>query len=385
MISRGTICFYSEYLFPVLGGSRGIEFAGGAETQQVKLARGLQARGFDVRIVTCDFGQPARVVIDGITVLRAFRPRGGIPVLRFFHPRLTRAVAALRAADAEVYYVNGSGLAAGLTFDVARARNASFVLHTASDYEVIASLPKHRNPRDRWWYRRALRGADARLAQTEAQQRSLRLEFGLESEVLPNVVEIPARTVDPGQNGTVVWLGTYKSIKRPEWFTSLAREFPKQRFVMVGVIPPPPLSREHWTRAEEAARALPNLSVQGFLDHARIAELFQGASLLVHTSPIEGFSNVMLEAWSYGLPTVSSVNPDDLVTRELLGAVVVEFPELKREVGRLLGDPEARRAAGRRARAYVETHHAPEVVYDRLATVLDRVVAVTRRRRAARP
>jgi glycosyltransferase involved in cell wall biosynthesis len=92
----------------------------------------------------------------------------------------------------------------------------------------------------------------------------------------------------------------------------------------------------------------------------------------------------MLEAWAHGLPTISSVNPDDLVTREGLGAVAVEFPELVSETGRLLGDPEARREVGRRARAYVERHHAPDVVYDRLAGVLDRVVAATRERRAAR-
>ncbi len=384
MSARGRICFNCEYLFPLLGVGEHRGFAGGAETQQLMLARGLRARGFEVTVVTCDFGQPADMVVDGIRVLRSFPPRSRIPVLRFFHPRLTRSAAALSRADAEVYYINASGVPSGITYEVAHRRHAAFVLHVASDYEVIASLPRQPSALDRWWFRRALKGADLRIAQTDAQGRSLRLEFGLDSQTLPNVVEIPARLVDPGQDGVVAWLGTYKEIKRPEWFIELAHEFPDHRFVMAGVIPPPPLTQGIWRRAQEAARHAPNLSVRGFLDRAAVAELFARASLLVHTSPVEGFSNVMLEAWSYGLPTVSAVDPDGLVTRQGLGALATEYPELVREVGRLLTDAEARRALGARARAHVESHHAPDALYDRLSGMLDRTVAEVRKRRSAR-
>jgi hypothetical protein len=47
-----------------------------------------------------------------------------------------------------------------------------------------------------------------------------------------------------------------------------------------------------------------------------------------------------------------------------------------------MADPAARRAAGARARAYVQRRHAPELVLDRLAGVADRVVARVRERRA---
>jgi len=219
------------------------------------------------------------------------------------------------------------------------------------------------------------------LAQTEFQKQAFANMFGLASDVLPNLVEIPARSVDPGQNGPIVWLGTYKSIKRPEWFTALARDLPEHRFVMVGVVPPPPLTQHHWEVARAAARDLPNLEVRGFMDHNQLEQLFRTASLLVHTSPVEGFSNVMLEAWSYGLPTVSCVDPDDIVKREDLGDAVLEYPELVAAVKRRMSDPAGRRAAGARARAYVLARHAPGVVLDRLATLLDPVVEKVRRRR----
>ena len=381
MSTRGRVCFYAEFLFPVLQPRGDVAFAGGAETQLAQLGRGLVQRGFEVSVVTCDYGQPPRLSIDGITVLRAFPQDSPIPVLRFFHPRLSKAFAALMAADAEVYYVNGSGMPAGITHDVARLRRAGFVLAAASDYDVIRALPRHTGFGDRWWFLRALRDNDALLAQTEYQKKSLESEFGCESEVFPNIVEIPAAPVDAGQQGAVIWLGTYKGIKRPEWFTRLAREFPDRRFVMVGVVPPPPLTQEHWDAARAAAKESPNLEVRGFMDHTRIAELFGAASLLVHTSPMEGFSNVMLEAWAAGLPTVSSVDPDSVVTREGLGAVVTDYDSLVSAVRRLLADPEERRQAGTRARAYVARRHAPGAVLDQLSAVLDRVIAQTRARR----
>jgi len=381
MSGRGRLCFYSEYLLPVLAPT-GMPFAGGAETQLAKLVRGLRARDFDVNVVTCDFGQPARIRIDDIDIYRAFRPRSPIPVLRFFHPRLTRAIAALRAVDAEVYYVSGSGMPAGLAYEVARWRHAGFINHAASDYDLVRSAPRRSGARDRWWYRRAIRGADALLAQTEFQKAGFASLFGLASEVLPNLVEIPARPVDPGQEGPIVWLGTYKSIKRPEWFTDLARDLPGQRFIMVGVVPPPPLTQHQWDAANTAARGLPNLEVRGFMDHDQLEQLFRTASLLVHTSPVEGFSNVMLEAWSYGLPTVSCVDPDDIVKREHLGDVVAEYPELVAAVQRRIADPAGRRSAGARARAHVMAKHAPDVVLDQLAAILDRVVDQVRRRRS---
>lgn len=378
--TRGRLCFHTQYAWPLFTGGR-VEFTGGAEVQQVAMARGLAARGFDMTLVTCDYGQPARVEVDGVTVLKTFPPHEGLPVLRFFHPRLTRTVAALADADAEAYYARGLGFVAGLTCDVARLRNAAFVLGAAHDWDAGRVWPHVTHPRDRWWSRRALRGARAIIAQTEVQHRLFAAERGLGSEVIPNLVETVA-AVDPGQQGAIVWLATYKPAKRPDWFLELARRLPHRRFVMCGVIPIPPETRESWEAARRAGAALPNLEVRGFLDHARLAELFAGASLFVHTSPAEGFPNTVLEAWSHGLPSVTAVDPDGVVARERPGEVASDLDGLVAAVERLMADPAARREAGQRAREYVRRRHAPEAVIDRLALLFDRVVAEVRTRRA---
>ena len=383
MSGRGRLCFHSAYLFPILAPWIG-RFAGGAEVQLAQLMGGLRARDFDVNVVTCDYGQPAHIRLDDIGIYRSYPPQSRVPVIRFFHPRLTRTVRALNAADAEVYYVKGGGFVAGITHDVARWRNAGFVEHVAHDHDVERALTLHPLMRDRWWHRRALRGADRRLTQTEFQRGRLLADFGLESQVLPNLVEIPPHRVNAAQDGVVVWLGTYKASKRPEWFQELARAMPERRFVMTGVVPPPPLTQDQWLDAERAARELPNLEVHGFLEHRAITELFSRAALVVHSSPAEGFSNVLLEAWSYGVPTVSSVDPDGVVRRHGLGSVATDFSALVSEVTRWLDAPAARGEAGARARAYVVEHHAPDRVLDQLTTILDGLVTEVRRKRGTR-
>ena len=119
--------------------------------------------------------------------------------------------------------MRGSGLAAGLAHDVARIKGAAFVLGAAHEWDALRAMPFQTNPRDRWWYARALRGADAIVAQTETQQRSFMEQWGRASEVIPNLVEIPAEPVDPGRGRTVVWIATYKPAKRPEWIVALAK------------------------------------------------------------------------------------------------------------------------------------------------------------------
>ena len=378
--SPGRVCFYSELVYPMLGTSR-IEFAGGAEVLVALLAKGLAARGYDVSVVTCDFGQPRREQVDGVTVLGTFVPRKGIPILRFFHPRLTLAIRALLEADADVYCVYGSGMPAGLTYDVARWRGRAFVMVAATDYEVVRKPARHAGARG--WYLRALRGASAMLAQTEYQQRCLREEFGITAGILPNLVEIPEPPVDPGQDGIVLWLATYKPEKRPEWFTELARKLPQYRFVMAGVVPPPPLTRQAWDEAVAAAAACPNLEVRGFQPAAELQKLMRSASLMVHTSPVEGFSNVLLESWALGLPTVSGVDPDDTVKRRGMGVHVTEQAALLEAVDRLMRDPAARRTAGANARAYAIERHSPAVVLDILCDVLDRQIERVRKGRGA--
>src|SRR2546430_3972670 len=95
--SRGRLCFYLPYLYPIAAGGE-VELAGGIEVQHWAVARALAQRGFDVAIATGDYGQPPVVQRDGVTLLRTYSDHAGIRGLRFLYPRLWNTMRTLRSA-----------------------------------------------------------------------------------------------------------------------------------------------------------------------------------------------------------------------------------------------------------------------------------------------
>jgi glycosyltransferase involved in cell wall biosynthesis len=367
---------FSEFLYPVVSGGR-IPFAGGIEVQLALLGRGLAQRGFDVSVLTCDYGQPDPYYADGITLHKVYPPHGGVPVLRFLHPRLTLGIAGLLRADADVYLFQGASLWAGFVEAVAHARGRRFVWLAGHDHDVLPELPEVHGLRDRWSVRRALRRADALVTQTRWQQARLRANFGRDSVVIMNPVEIPpaAEQVDVMVTQDVVWLSTYKPAKRPTWFIRFAERHPQIRCRMAGVVPGPPLDDSEYRAARAAAASLPNLEVSGAIPHERIGEFLRGAAVFAHSSPAEGFPNTLLESWSLGIPSVSCFDPDGITERERLGAHRVEYEAWEAALERRWAEPALRAGEGARARVWTERYHAPNVIHDQLAAVLRSVLA----------
>ncbi len=98
-----------------------VKSAGGAQVQQTLLAKALVRRGFRVSMICFDYGQPDRAVVDGVTVFKCHAPIQGLPVIRFFHPRLTGLWSALRRVDADIYYQRAAGAATGVTGSLCEA------------------------------------------------------------------------------------------------------------------------------------------------------------------------------------------------------------------------------------------------------------------------
>jgi glycosyltransferase involved in cell wall biosynthesis len=370
-MSAPRVGLFVEYLYPVVSEGR-VPFAGGIEVQLALLGRGLATNGFDVRVVTCDFGQPEGLEVGGMRLLKSYPPQGGLPVARFFHPRLTKGIAALRRADADLYLVQGAGLWPGIVCDVAHAMGRRFLWLVGHDHDVLPALPDVHGWRDRTWARRAIRHADAIVSQTEKQRRLLREAYGRDSVPIANPVDLPppAEVVDASRPPALAWLATYKPSKRPEWFTRFAESHPDVPCRMAGVVPVPPLTTECWDAARAVAARCPNLEVLPTIAHERIGEFLRGATLFAHSSPAEGFPNAFLEAWAHGLPTVTCFDPDGLIEREQLGACRDGYDAWAAALERRIADPARRAAEGARARAWVETHHAPAVIHAALARVV---------------
>jgi glycosyltransferase involved in cell wall biosynthesis len=365
---RPHVCFVAPYAYPLLADQAGVDRIGGAELQQVLIARGLLRRGYRVSMVCLDFGQEDGIEIGGVEVFKAHRPDAGLPVLRFFWPRLTAMWRGLARADADVYYQRTASMLTGIVAFFARARGRKSIFASASNLDLTRNTEKIRYRRDRWLYEAGLRRVDRILVQSERQAEQCRRNFGREPVVVPNAYDVPSdersRTAS-----RILWVSMIRSVKQPHLFLALARALPEHRFTMVGGAGEG--EAELYEEIRSRAEGIANLDFEGFVPYREVGRYFDDAMLFVNTSESEGFPNTFLQAWARGVPTVSFVDCGARVDGRPPGRVVGSVEEMVSAVASLGSDPESRAAEGARCRTYVEQNHAPE----RIARLYDEIFA----------
>jgi glycosyltransferase involved in cell wall biosynthesis len=360
---RVHLCIVAHHAWGALnGGFRG--HVGGVERQTTLLARGLAARGHQVDLVTWDEGQEDNKMVDGVRVLKLCRREAGLPGLRFLHPRWTSLEAALARSGSEVLYHNTAEYVTGQVAFWARRRGRRFVYSVASDMDCDERLPELRTLRERLLYRYGLHRADRVVVQTRSQARMLARAFARPSVQIPMPCPGPESLAPkpppaPG-TGRVLWIGRMAEVKRPDRLLDLAAACPELSFDLVG-----PGDDAYARRVLAQAARTSNVTVHGGVARPETVRFYQGASVLVCTSDREGFPNTFLEAWSHGVPVVSTVDPDGLIAERGLGAVGHDLASLAAALRGLLAEPGRWRAASEASRRYYLENHTVEHVLSR--------------------
>jgi glycosyltransferase involved in cell wall biosynthesis len=363
------VCFVAPHAWPVVSGDPALPVVGGAEVQQAVLARLFAANGYRVSMITLDFGQPPRVDIDGVKVVRAFRMKDGIPVLRFVHPRLSTMWRRLGEVDADIYYYRSAAMWVGVLAAFCRRRGRRLLYAGASDKDFVPGEGGQiRYGRDRWLYRRGLKAADAIVAQNERQRADCARHYRRDAVVIPSCYVLPTTSTRAGSDGYILWVGTLHPGKRPELLLELAARLPGRRFVMIGG--PSDSDPALFERMRSQAAALPNVQFKGFLPLAQAEPWFDRAQLVVNTSTYEGMPNTFLQAWARGVPTVATVDVDAACHR-----VATTVDGLAREVELLLTNPSAFETASRECRAYFERTHSSGAALERYGRLFERLVS----------
>ncbi len=346
---------------------------GGVERQTSMLARWLAGRGHQVSLITWDEGGPPTETFDNVRVIKTCARAAGVPFVRFFIPRWSSLNTALGAADAELYYQNGAEEVTGQVALWCRRHRRKFVFSVASDIDCNEWLHGGTSLREGMLYRYGLGAANRIIVQTGDQGRRLEQATGRPATILP----MPGHDYGPGwgaPEGTpgkppmLLLVGRIAPEKNIALFVEVAQRLPDFRFVVVGPGDP---SDPYVPEVQEAARTVPNLEFFGAAGKQQLAELYRGATALCCTSHYEGFPNTFIEAWSAGLPVVSTVDPDGLIAREGLGAVAADSDAFCREISRLVQESGERAAVGVRARAWFERHHAIDVAMSRFERLFE--------------
>lgn len=368
------VAFVAGNIFPLLSGESGVPFVGGAEVQQLEMARALATRGVEIVWVTEDHGQGSDCRVDGARVL----------AYRYGRDKIRQATTlwrALKRASADVYYVRGAPKFLSILLLHAISGNRPLVLGMSTNQMTHPRRATGQSRVEHLAYRLALRKSAAVVAQTETQRALLERHYALRSVTLiPNGTPSgrSEASITP-RPSTVVWLASLLPYKGIERLFEVARLCPDLTFEIHGA---PGRGQANYAESvRREAGMLPNVRWCGPLERAAVDETLAGALALVNTTipfsgvdELEGFPNVYLEAWRNGVPTCTLTNdPDGIIERHGLGVRAGSVPALAAALRSLAAEPALRAAQGAAARAYVEREHALPRIAESWLTLFRRV------------
>jgi glycosyltransferase involved in cell wall biosynthesis len=359
--SRPHICFVAPKAFPLLAADDTIQVIGGAELQQVIVARGLVQRGYTVTMICLDYGQEDSVYIDGVRVLRAHSPGQGLPGIGFLWPRLTTLWTCLDRAGADIYYQRSASMLTGVVAHYCRIRGKKSVFAASGNPNLERNTSRIQYGRDRWIYEYGLKHADRILVQNAEQLRLCRENFERDATLVPNCYSISSQW-HVGSTEQILWVSRIRAIKRPRLFLDLAAALPQHRFTMIGG--PGGKNKQLFETVRAQANELQNVTFTGFVPYSEIDKYFDQAALLINTSESEGFPNTFLQAWARGIPSISFIDSGARMEGRKVGVQVDTFNEMYEVVSQLMCDGATRSKIGQESRKYMEAVHSTDRVLD---------------------
>jgi glycosyltransferase involved in cell wall biosynthesis len=329
-------------------------YIGGAEVQQVILAKELKNYGFKISFITYDQKKLENIPqsVEGIKVFRTYyRDTKGSFLLLFY--KIWCIWKAMKKADADLYYYESGS--PGIVSLFCRLMGRKFIRYIASDANVngknyeTGMLEKIGN-----WIDFKL--ADRIISQNCYQSGKLKKNYKRESTIIkPAFPNIDLTMPNKESPLTVLWVGRIDEVKQPQLFFELANAIPEARFRMIGGFW---CDKKLYTRVVKTAGEIQNLE---FLDHVpfdKIDVYYQKASLLVNTSRYEGFPNTFIHAWRQFTPTVTLVaDPDEVICNNMIGLHSGSLSNMIHDVRKLLKAHDLRKKMAKNARQYFESHH----------------------------
>ncbi|MBX7256428.1 MAG: glycosyltransferase family 4 protein [Candidatus Hydrogenedentes bacterium] len=202
------------------------------------------------------------------------------------------------------------------------------------------------------------------------------VQAGIDSEridVVPNMVPLPAVTVDPSHGEYVAFAGRLSAEKGLETLLDAARLIPHVPVRIAG-------NGELLDSLQNSAPS--NVTFMGHLRSDKLASFYAKARLCVVPSIwLEAFGLVPAEAMAYGLPVVASRMGalPEIVDHDSTGYLFEPgSPEqLAASIEQLWSDPQRCRDMGLTGREKVKLEYSRDVYYTRLMRVYEHVLEAT--------
>jgi glycosyltransferase involved in cell wall biosynthesis len=354
------ICFWGNIGKALIGTT-----SGGGELQIALLAKALAKGGHEVVVI--DYKTPVQFKTDDNIIVHPIKGwNKGIRLLRTLTHRLPQLYFTLRDQKADVYYCRIRDPRHIIALWAAHRVKAKFILGMAEDLDVMNFKMRFnhyyfKNVRSLWGifsailceiiYPLLLRKSDVNFVQHEGQQQML-LQKGIKSILFPNLIDLTQIHIvsNPTHNYFIYvgWLDKQKGIAE---FFEVVKKAPLHTFIVIG----PPRDKSGHIFYEKL-KSFQNVSLLGELKHSETLRYIAYSKALISTSHMEGFPNIFIEAWAYGIPVLSLyVDPGSTIEKEKLGEI--SHGNLNKLLLAMDNNINTEEFA-KRAKSYVERNHA---------------------------
>lgn len=329
---------------------------GGLTVQLYFWAKTFVSRGWEVY----SFSRNKKCSLEGIHFLYSKKYRFVDIIYNFFSSlyvllHIRPEIVVCRGADRSLFWI-------ALFAKVVRAKCLFF---GASDVNfVVGKDTLVGNKINTLLYRRSLSFVSHIIVQNEVQKKTLQANYNRESLVIPNIWLNKPTESDNNKEYDVLWVANMRRLKRPEWFISLAKEMPNYKFAMVGGVTLG--DRDYFLQIKKMTQGIDNCDFLGSLPFVDVNRLFEKVKILVCTSEYEGFPNTFLQAWANGVPVVSTVDPNNLLSSKFLGYVIQTKKELHSKVELLLTNQSIYETQSENIKGYFEQSHSAANAFDLL-------------------
>jgi glycosyltransferase involved in cell wall biosynthesis len=182
---------------------------------------------------------------------------------------------------------------------------------------------------------------------------------------LPNPVSIPANQIEKDEKPTVLFLGRWDPIKRPDVMLQIAEKLPNVQFVCCGVANL--MFKDYFEPLIKKARKLANVNYMGYVVAEKKNTVLNKSWILLNTSSRECLPVSFLEAAAYRMAIVSPNDPDSFASN--FGCKIHDKENVKEYVDAIntLILDDKWREKGNAARKYVqETHELKHVIEEHI-------------------
>ena len=390
---------------------------GGMETRAALIARFLvQSKGWRIRFIVGDFGQPSCIQLEGIEfhVYQPFYQRVSIKRLRnikklhgmsasmwywglikrlpflvpfhffpgIFYPMYWR----FRKSDVICCFGNNA-ISAQVVADCLHV-GINTVLCLASDSDLAADYqPKDKSLNDymtpKWMAHYTLEMADHIVVQTNQQQELLKTRFNRTAELIRNPVEIdkysPTNWPNRNLRDVVLWIGRSDTFhKQPLLLIELARRCPELPFLMI-------VNKTHVAVFDAIQAQKPhNLTVIESVPHPEIWQYYRRARVFVSTSAYEGFPNTFLQCAVSGVPVASlQIDPEEILSNHDCGLLAHgSLYQLEKHVRHLWDDAKLAEHYALTFYEYALRNHGLESQANHFATIVQKIMDTSKNKQA---